>query len=54
LEANKVRQGLLIYALLEDGLRAWQADYKPKDKSILLTEWLTLRRRARGGGFTKR
>lgn len=27
-------------ALLVDGLAGWQADYKPKDKSILLTEWL--------------
>jgi len=40
LEANKVRQGLLIYALLQDGLGAWKADYKPKDKSIMLAEWL--------------
>jgi uncharacterized caspase-like protein len=40
LEANRVRQGLLIYALLEDGLASWLADYKPRDKSILLTEWL--------------
>ncbi len=29
-------------ALLVDGLTAWQADYKPRDKSILLTEWLTV------------
>lgn len=27
--------------LLVDGLSAWQADYKPRDRSILLTEWLT-------------
>ncbi len=40
LEANRMRQGLLIYALLEDGLSSWLADYKPRDKSILLTEWL--------------
>jgi WD40 repeat protein/uncharacterized caspase-like protein len=40
LETNKVRQGLLIYALLQDGLSAWRADYKPQDKSILLSEWL--------------
>lgn len=28
-------------ALLLDGLGGWQADYKPRDQSILLTEWLT-------------
>ena len=33
--------GLLMRALLVDGLTSWQADYKPRDKSILLTEWLT-------------
>ena len=32
--------GLLMHALLQDGLTAWQADYKPRDKAILLTEWL--------------
>ena len=40
LETNTIRQGLLIYALLQDGLSSWLADYKPQDKSILLTEWL--------------
>ncbi len=33
--------GLLMRALLQDGLASWQADYKPKDKSIMLTEWLS-------------
>ncbi len=33
--------GLLMRALLVDGLTAWQADYKPRDKAILLTEWLS-------------
>jgi hypothetical protein len=28
-------------ALLLDGLMEWQADYKPRDQAILLTEWLT-------------
>ncbi|MBI1761312.1 MAG: hypothetical protein HYR56_07750 [Acidobacteria bacterium] len=32
--------GLLMRALLVDGLTAWQADYKPRDHEILLTEWL--------------
>jgi WD40 repeat protein len=41
LETNRVRQGLLMYALLQDGLGAWQADYRPKDKSIELSEWLS-------------
>jgi hypothetical protein len=40
LEANAVRQGLLIYALLDDGLGAWQADYKPKDRRVEMGEWL--------------
>ena len=40
MEANQTWQGLLIYALIEDGLASWLADYKPRDKSILLTEWL--------------
>ena len=41
LETNRVRQGLLTYALLQDGLSTWQADYRPKDKSIELSEWLS-------------
>jgi len=41
LETNQIRQGLLMYALLQDGLASWLADYKPKDKSIMLTEWLS-------------
>ncbi len=32
--------GLLMRALLQDGLSSGWADYKPRDKSILLTEWL--------------
>jgi WD40 repeat protein len=40
METNKVRQGLLTYALLNEGLNAWQADYKPRDNQITLTEWL--------------
>ncbi|MGH9838509.1 MAG: hypothetical protein ACREEM_06980 [Blastocatellia bacterium] len=30
----------VMRALLQDGLASWLADYKPRDKSILLTEWL--------------
>ena len=40
METNQVRQGLLTYALLNDGLGAWLADYKPQDNQITLTEWL--------------
>jgi WD40 repeat protein len=39
-EDKNVRQGLMTYALLQDGLGAWKADYKPQDKSIMLPEWL--------------
>jgi hypothetical protein len=38
LAANHEQQGLLIYALLVDRLVAWRADYKPRDKAILLAE----------------
>jgi len=41
IERDNLRQGLLTYALLQDGLGAWRADYKPKDKVILLAEWLS-------------
>lgn len=30
-----------MYALLQDGLDSWQADYKPPDKSIKLSKWLS-------------
>ena len=40
LEMSKLEHGLLTYALLEDGLRQKQADYKPKDNRIELGEWL--------------
>jgi hypothetical protein len=41
LENNLIRQGLLTYALLRDGIEALQADYKPRDNSITLSEWLS-------------
>lgn len=45
METNNLRQGLLMYALLQDGFLqdrrgTWRADYKPQDKSVMLTEWL--------------
>ncbi|HZS45613.1 MAG TPA: PQQ-binding-like beta-propeller repeat protein [Blastocatellia bacterium] len=40
LENNKLRQGLLTYALVKDGIMGRQADYKPKDGRIDLVEWL--------------
>jgi hypothetical protein len=40
-ETDKVRQGLLMYALLQDGLGEKNlADYRPRDQRIMLTEWL--------------
>ena len=40
LESHLIKQGLLTYALVHDGIEAWQADFKPQDKSITLSEWL--------------
>ncbi len=40
LESGKLRQGLLSYVLLEEGLRQGLADFKPTDGSIQLSEWL--------------
>jgi uncharacterized caspase-like protein len=36
----ETKMGLLIYALIEDGLRAGKADSAPKDGRIMLSEWL--------------
>jgi hypothetical protein len=41
LEVNLIRQGLLTYALIQDGIEARQADYNPKDNVINLGEWLS-------------
>jgi WD40 repeat protein/uncharacterized caspase-like protein len=41
LEEPRLRQGLLIYALIREGIEAKQADYKPKDGRITLSEWLS-------------
>lgn len=40
LESDLLRQGLLTYALVQDGLRASQADNDPEDGVITLSEWL--------------
>lgn len=40
LESNLIRQGLLTYALVHDGIEAEQADFMPRDKVITLSEWL--------------
>jgi WD40 repeat protein len=40
LESNLIKQGLLSYALIHDGIEAGQSDFKPKDKTIMLSEWL--------------
>jgi WD40 repeat protein/uncharacterized caspase-like protein len=41
LESDLLRQGLLTYALVQDGLEARQADFAPKDQRITLAEWLS-------------
>jgi hypothetical protein len=40
LESNKLQQGYLSYALLQEGLNAGQADFKAADGTIFLDEWL--------------
>ncbi|GLI36868.1 hypothetical protein KI811_17810 [Geobacter hydrogenophilus] len=40
LESDKLQQGLLTYALVHDGMDAFQADFKPQNKAITLSEWL--------------
>ncbi|HKS42346.1 MAG TPA: caspase family protein, partial [Blastocatellia bacterium] len=40
LESELIKQGLLTYALTHDGIEAGQADFKPKDNTITLAEWL--------------
>jgi uncharacterized caspase-like protein len=41
LESDLIKQGLLSFALVENGLESQQADFKPKDKKITLEEWLS-------------
>nr|MBA3239905.1 caspase family protein [Acidobacteriota bacterium] len=40
LESNLTQQGLLTYALTRDGIERAQADFKPRDKAITVSEWL--------------
>jgi WD40 repeat protein len=40
IESEQVRQGLLTYALIRDGLEGQLADRRPKDGKIMLDEWL--------------
>jgi hypothetical protein len=35
-----IRQGLLSYALVEEGLEQKNADFKPKDGQVTVREWL--------------
>lgn len=39
-ESKQLRQGLLSFALISDGLDSMQADFKPQDKLITMLEWL--------------
>jgi hypothetical protein len=41
LETNQVRQGLLSYALVQNGLKEEKANYLPHDEKITLAEWLS-------------
>lgn len=41
LESDLIKQGLLSFALVDNGLEGKQADFKPKDKKITLEEWLS-------------
>jgi len=40
LESDRLQQGLLSYALVQDGLLARRADFGPTDRRITLPEWL--------------
>jgi hypothetical protein len=40
-ETRETQMGLLSYALVRDGLEKNEADYKPKDQQIWLSEWLS-------------
>jgi len=39
-ESPRTKQGLLSYALVQDGLVDKNADFEPQDEKILLSEWL--------------
>lgn len=38
-EAQKLKHGLLTYALIEEGLKSGASDSEPKDASVLVKEW---------------
>jgi WD40 repeat protein len=40
-EPKSLRHGILVYALFQEGLREWKADFRPKDGRIDLREWLS-------------
>lgn len=40
LESGAIRQGLLTYALVRDGLEGGAADFRARDGAIMLKEWL--------------
>lgn len=40
MENTFIKQGLLTYALIQEGIEARRADYRPRDKIITLSEWL--------------
>jgi WD40 repeat protein len=40
LESGKIGHGLLTYALLDEGIKAEEANDNPKDAQLLLDEWL--------------
>lgn len=40
LENDQLKQGLLSFSLVTDGLEAFNADREPKDSRIMLDEWL--------------
>ncbi len=40
IETEAIGQGLLSYALVHDGLERGAADFRPRDRRILLSEWL--------------
>jgi hypothetical protein len=40
LESAQLKQGILTYALLEEGLRVGRANTAPPDEEITMSEWL--------------
>jgi uncharacterized caspase-like protein len=40
-EYERLRHGLLTYALVQEGLEGGQSDFKPKDGKVTLAEWLS-------------